>query len=461
MKNPKLAENEVARISFEIGSATPPDPGCRTVSPHLRFPRSSHAAARPRPVLLAAIGVALAGGVGCGFDGVMEVQRPAAQVMDVTLILIADSLSDAAALLGWGGRIPGTEVTVQRVGLPVDPPPIRAETDAQGVVRLDGLETGGYRVTVERLFTVDEFEQVRETGVIGIAGSVAISVTGTAAEFELAPPAALRRPLVISEYAFQPFYRLGFGGTIFTAGFLELYNNSDTTIYLDGKLVGRGFDRVSTATPCDLSRPFREDPSGVWAYEVHKFPGNGQEYPVSPGQTVVIATDAIDHSQFVDELLDLSGADFEFSGPVGPDNPHVPNMVDVGVWRNGIGHGLIFTSLYGIPFVADPVDLASAPRGSLDPAAGPQMLRIPTDRVLDLAAFWTVYTSPTLDWCDPFVHPVLLRRAGRHLGGGEAWLVSPQRKVALRLPDGRTVLQDTRDSDVDFFVAAPTPGWIP
>jgi len=398
----------------------------------------------------------------CGFDGVTVTPRPAVPEVDVTLILTSDSLAEAAALLGWGSAIPDVDLTIQRVGLATDPPPILARTDAQGVVHLGSLQTGEYRVTVERPFTLEEFEQVRETGVMGLAGSFGISVTGTAAEFELAPPAALRRPLVISEFAFQSFYRLGWGGTIYTAGFLELYNNSDTTIYLDGKLVGRGFDRVSNATPCDLSRPFREDPSGVWAFELHKFPGSGQQYPVSPGRTVVLATDAIDHREFVDELLDLSGADFEFSGPAGPDNPAVPNMVDVGVWRNPIGHGLTFTSLYGIPFVADPVDLATAPRGSLDPAGAPQMLRIPTDRVLDLAAFWTNYTSPTLDWCHPFVNPALLRRPGRHLQTGEgSWKFSAQRKVALRLADGRAVLQDTRDSEVDFFVAAPTPGWIP
>jgi len=411
-----------------------------------------------RSTLLVAIAVLSSA---CGFDGVTVTPRPAAQAVDVTLILRSDSLSEAAALLGWGDAIPEVDLTIQRVGLATDPPPIPARTDAQGVVHLGSLQTGEYRVTVERPLTLEEFEQVRETGVTGIYGSLGISVTATAVEFELAPAPALRRPLVISEYHFMGYYTLGLG-QYSTGGFLELYNNSDTTIYLDGKLVGRGMDLVSTSTPCDWTAPFRTDPAGVWAVELQQFPGSGVQYPLEPGETVVIATDAIDHREFVPELLDLSGADFEFSGPKGPDNPAVPNMIDVGDFTNQFGHGIVFSVLAGIPFVADPVDLDAVARGRILETITWDMHRIPTERVLDIAAFYSLFPYPGREMCPPLVHPGLVRREGTQLPfENEPWLRSLQRKVALRLADGRAILQDTRDSGVDFFLAGPTPGSPP
>jgi len=397
----------------------------------------------------------------CGFDGVTVTPRPAVPEVDVTLILSADSLSEAAALLGWGDAIPDVDLTIQRVGLATDPPPLLARTDAQGLVHLESLQTGEYRVTVERPFTLEEFEQVRQTGVTGIYASLGISVTGTAVEFELAPAPALRRPLVISEVSFVPFYTLSVGAYV-TGGFLELYNNSDTTIYLDGKLVGRGMDRVDSFTPCDWTAQFRNDPAGVWEVELQQFPGSGVQYPLEPGETVVIATDAIDHSAFVSDMLDLSGADFEFSGPSGPDNPAVPNMIDVGDYTSPTGHGIYFRSLAALPFIADPVDLNAVARGRILETTTWDMHRIPTERVLDLAAFYTLFPYPGLAWCSPFVNRGLLRREGALIPfENEEWLRSLQRKVALRLPDGRVILQDTRDSEVDFHVAERTPGWIP
>lgn len=73
-------------------------------------------------------------------------------------------------------------------------------------------------------------------------------------------------------------------------------------------------------------------------------PGNGTEHPVNPGEKLVIAFTAIDHSAIVEEMeingeikiigydhaVDLSGADFEiYYGPDANDvdNPEVPNVL--------------------------------------------------------------------------------------------------------------------------------------
>jgi hypothetical protein len=412
---------------------------------------------QPHRVWIATAAVGAAFLSSCDFDGVTEVDRPRVARADVTLTFTADSLPEAAERLGWGSAIPGAEVALARDGAsPEDI--LTATTDIQGTVRFEDVAVGRYQVSLSRPFTAEEFEEVRDTGATGAADVFTRSILGPTAEIEIAPPPMLRRDLVISEYHFNYFFRSGIG-TYATGGFLELYNNSDTIIYLDGKLVGRTFDPVHDATPCDWTTAFRTDPVGVWGQEIQRFPGSGRDFPLEPGQVAVIATDAIDHSEFIDELLDLSGADFEFSGPAGPDNPGVPNMIDVAEFTNQLGHGIIYNSLVGIPFVADAVDLDTVERVRFRDRSY-HLLRIPRDRVLDVAAFYT--TFPGLTWCFPFVHRDFNRREAPYIPDGEgSWLTSINRKVALVLPDGRKVLQHTRNSETDFSVGERTPGWIP
>ena len=107
--------------------------------------------------------------------------------------------------------------------------------------------------------------------------------------------------------------------------FVELYNTSEDTLYLDGCIITRNF-------PSDLSDI--EDIDYVRATYAFQFPGTpvtGREYPIYPGQHVVVASDAIDHSQYANNAVDLSGADWEFFNPLGSDwdNPDVPNVVSI------------------------------------------------------------------------------------------------------------------------------------
>lgn len=56
----------------------------------------------------------------------------------------------------------------------------------------------------------------------------------------------------------------------------------------------------------------------------------GREYPILPGQLVVVAADAINHSLYA-RAVDLSGADWEFFNPLGSDYdvPGVPNVNNI------------------------------------------------------------------------------------------------------------------------------------
>jgi len=66
--------------------------------------------------------------------------------------------------------------------------------------------------------------------------------------------------------------------------------------------------------------------------QIYTIPGNGREHVVLPGESLVIAHSAIDHTQGGQKpnARDLSGADFEIYVPyeysMTTDNPEVPNM---------------------------------------------------------------------------------------------------------------------------------------
>ena len=57
------------------------------------------------------------------------------------------------------------------------------------------------------------------------------------------------------------------------ADYFELYNNSDSTVYLDGKLWGLGFEWQYdfSAWPCAQTEPVRNDPDGIWTRFVLRF----------------------------------------------------------------------------------------------------------------------------------------------------------------------------------------------
>jgi hypothetical protein len=107
--------------------------------------------------------------------------------------------------------------------------------------------------------------------------------------------------------------------------FVELYNASDDTLYLDGIILTRQSQTVSAD---------QEDINYVRAIYAFQFPGTpltGRQYPIAPGQHVVIASDAIDHSAYCPNAVDLSEADYECYTALGSDydNPLVPNLVSI------------------------------------------------------------------------------------------------------------------------------------
>jgi hypothetical protein len=248
------------------------------------------------------------------------------------------------------------------------------------------------------------------------------------------------------------------------AKYFEIYNNSDTTIYLDGKYWGIGWPLSSDFLycPCAQTEAVRNDPEGIWAQRVFRLPGRGTDHPLRPGRAALIAKSAIDHRAVHPALYDLSDADFEWGGSSSADNPEVPNLQHIGLrpmvpdwpWHSQP------------QFLSEPADLAALPR-YVDPYSGDAWVRLPHPLILDVQV--GVFDQSTSPSSVSGTAPCLEATHSRfeHLPGpASAFMdfydgLSFQRRVLRVLPDGRKVLQDTNTSMFDFVKAPRTPGWIP
>lgn len=250
--------------------------------------------------------------------------------------------------------------------------------------------------------------------------------------------------------------------------YFELYNNSNEVLYADGLCIAET-ELMSTDKLSEYSPDIRND--SVPVSSVYMIPGSGKEYPVKPGETLLISDVAIDHRANNSNSFDLSKSDFEwFDGAdIDTDVPEVKNLIKMvsnskSVWHL---HNRGFKSYILFKF-----DKALTPEaftkeyayhyeykfvfGDFEIMMDQDAWKVPNKLVLDAVQCstpseyqWTVL-SPGLDV------------SFTHSGDGDAsrYGRSVKRKVVGYEGD-RKVLQDTNDSAFDFIATAkPSPGTI-
>jgi len=394
----------------------------------------------------------------CNYGEVVVVAPAAAGHGPLTISIQADPEDSAVAReLGWSRGIPGAEVTVSpgvedtATGAPI----AVLQTDSTGMASVSDLADGHYLVEARRLLTADEASRLSPAqDVIGFAGEAGAQ----RGRVTVPVPASRRHSVVISEWAFNYGWIASAGLDYEFGGYLELANNSDTTVYLDGLVIGMAYSLAQEYRPgqCAASEGTTNDPDGIWTRYFDSLPGTGRTYPLAPGRTAVIATDAIDHSVIWSGGLDLSHADFEFIGDADVDNPSVPNTIDIGLAPYWFGHGLILAGLSVVAFVALPLDVAALPM-----TPGHDYARVPRAKILDVVALLSTFPL-AYPLCPHLVHSNFDRHRARLMEGYNVGVTySVTRRVAYTRADGRKILQHTRTAIADFVRGPRTPGWLP
>ncbi|MFZ5940378.1 MAG: DUF4876 domain-containing protein [Bacteroidota bacterium] len=245
--------------------------------------------------------------------------------------------------------------------------------------------------------------------------------------------------------------------------FVEIYNNSADTAYLDGisliehesyGLEPYYFSWITDSIVCRM----------IWT-----IPGEGRDYPLAPGHGAVLARDAFDHRS--DPLgnplcpVDLAHADFEFfvytaSGD-DIDGPYSPNLIeDLFTFR---GSDIIFHTRGGsaIALVKIPgndeerKDFIAHNLVQREAVVSTRYYgKIPNDWVLD--AVEVVFDEAHAVYKR---FPVELDAGYTYNPAGAKSGTCLRRKVA-EVIDGRVVYQDTNNSCEDFLTGVIPKPWI-
>ncbi|MGD9898713.1 MAG: DUF4876 domain-containing protein [Calditrichaceae bacterium] len=190
-----------------------------------------------------------------------------------------------------------------------------AYSDSSGLAVFDGLAASKYTMSVEKEYFLNN------TGIMLRGNKLVELYASNSTPDTLKTILSVASKLVINEIYYcgpvnNAFY--------FYDQYVELYNTSQDTVYLDGMIVCRARQ---------AEHPEMETIDFVQGVYLFQFPGEpltGREYPVIPGQFVVLAQDALDHSKYITNAVDLSGADWEFFDPYGADiNNPAPNINNI------------------------------------------------------------------------------------------------------------------------------------
>lgn len=287
-------------------------------------------------------------------------------------------------------------------------------SDANGFANFESVIPGTYKVTVAKKMLANEFNTtfgysapVSEISFNGIQENATINVNVQTTFIEL--KGARIGDLLIKQISYAGSNAIQGAG--FRDQFIELYNNSNEVIYADGLYIAQLYGKVNTATNNSYSQANGQydwsksigmtlgsaaNTDYVYADYVIKIPGNGSQYPIFPGQSMVIAQTGINHkAPLVDNTgspitvqnpgltVDLSTSDFEvylgnFNLSVGEpvykfdiQNPAVKDM-EIAYWgRPGYSNGnndLIFDTLGRDSFVIFRTDKFSLLPNYADPS---------------------------------------------------------------------------------------------
>ncbi|MCK4577860.1 MAG: DUF4876 domain-containing protein [Candidatus Marinimicrobia bacterium] len=309
-----------------------------------------------------------------------------------------------------------------------------AQTDSNGQTCLEQMLPDKYTFSATKRIPVEIVEGVLgfplELALNGHAPNIEIDADHNEIDLYMVP--VLIGQLLISEiyYSGAPpnpaFY--------FHDQFIELYNNSGSTFYLDSLIIA------------DVSYG-HIDEDYIHAVHAYMFPGSGADYPLGPGQFVIVAQDAINHLDKNPNSIDLSGADFEYyvKGKGDVDNPDTPNMIQL-------------HHKYGIDFLYSVMNNAIVLVKVDDPYQYGydqfNELLIPKTAIMDGVEYKEDLNEVDLKRLDITIDAGLA-------GGFAPYTGRSIERVIADTKDGRAVLMDNNNSSFDFQVLdKPTIGYL-
>jgi hypothetical protein len=253
-------------------------------------------------------------------------------------------------------------------------------------------------------------------------------------------------------------------GKAYNSGrYFKLVNNTENTIYAD-KLIIAVSDLTAHST--NVFSPYNNN-EYLPVRAVMVLPGSGTEYPVSPGDFIVVADNAINHSTINPNAYNLSNADFEYPNT----NPSLGNVDQANVPNANV----IFTTynynmFYLFNYSADGFAIARFPEGessetfianykydyqqttSTGTTSTKSTYKIPNSWIID---------GVNNGYADKLIQLVLgssidagYSTVGTSSSNTDRYGKSIRRVVIGQSADGKNVYKDTNNSSNDFIKSA-------
>lgn len=390
---------------------------------------------------------------------ITPLERPAGIAVVVS---VAPGLSQAAQLLDWANlAVPNATVIVRTADPDAEAIIDSATTDDGGTTTFATLPAGEYTIQVSR--DLSQEERTRASTALGDVYALEGAATAVFDQFgggliSVSARGVTKGTLVFSEI-FPTAVFLPVHGQWLWGSFFELYNNSDAPVELAGKLFvdahQAGTDNPNF--PCSTNAALNRDPEGLWADYIYRFPDDAT--PLAPGGKVVVATDAIDHRQFGEGggFHDLSAAEYEFRGSSDTDNPTAKDVVSL-ARVHPFGHGWVGFALRNVIAIAESLSLDTLPRQTSETGSGIVFLRIPAAALIDVLQWQTTFQGD-YPYCPSAVLSEIDASEPRIIDSEGT--LSMHRRVRNTRPDGRPVLQKSRNSAADWIAGPGTPHQVP
>lgn len=378
-------------------------------------------------------------------------------------------------------------------------------TDAQGNANFGSILPGTYDINATATLTAEEFTatfgyapETEEVVFNANLNQIIINVNNTTSSLTL--KTARLGDLVIKQIYYGGSHAQQ--GASFRDQFIEIYNNSNEVIYADGLYIAQVMGKTSSTShpktltngQWDWSQSLgmtmgnKANTDYVYADYVYQIPGNGKQYPIQPGESIVIAQSAQNHKsplvdltgepiaiQNPDLTIDLSNADFEaylgnFRISIGEEpykydleNPAVTDL-KIAYWgREGYWNGnkdflmdnlgrdsyIIFRTEtfdykdYPTPDVTEIVKTATSHTGF--------NLQIPTNIIIDGVETQHANVASAL----PQRLPNTIDNSSTKITAAFS-SKSVMRKTKTTV-NGRKILQDTNNSAADFVEVTANP----
>lgn len=331
-----------------------------------------------------------------------------------------------------------------------------ATTNSAGEGIFADVLPGSYNIEVNKSLSAAEAHPL--TGIstavtLNAIQSNIVIINGQNPTYQLTLQGSIAGNIVFKE-VYYTGSKTSLGGTYFSDQFIELYNNSTDTIYLDSLCIADAYGNAGLINPTSLPTPFNTDNSAAYVSTIWRIPGTGKQQPLAPGKSIIIAQDGVNHK---DPLLnpnspvDLSTADWETYNER-PDNrdadaPAVPNLEKV-YYNGGFDWNV---PVFGASLIIFKADFDKLEQVAIPGSTQPARIKIPNSIIID--GFEALKDGGSVS----FKRIPAAVDAGFVFADDTYNMQSFRRKISTVI-NGRRVLQDTNNSGNDFEkIPSPTP----